>query len=146
MSTKAILAVVVALSTIVAVITWWLVFEDPIVWAYFLMLTVVGGSLLRVSSRERSSLPGLVLTLVGLAVLAYGVSFWNVVAAATAVTQLAWLIPPDAGIRLGEGFTLAFYTDGYTYYVNTLGVLTGYLLFLVGLSLVEFETHRERHR
>ena len=75
----------------------------------------------------------------GLAVLAYGVSFSNVVALTTGAQQLAWLIPPGAGIHLGEGFSLEFYTDSYTYYVNTLGVLAGYLLFLGGLSLVEFE-------
>lgn len=136
---KVILAVVVAMLTTFSVLGHWLLLSHLNVWVYYSSLIIVGVYLIRVASRERSSLVGLVLALMGLAVLAYGVSFSNVVALTTGTQQLAWLIPPDSGIRLGDGFTLEFYTDSYTYYVNTLGVLTGYFLFVAGLWLIDFE-------
>ena len=122
-----------------AIVSWWLIFENPIVWAYFSLLILVGGYLLKEAGRTRSSLAGVLISLCGLVVLAFGVSFSNVVALTTGAQQLAWLIPPGAGIRLGDGLTLELHNDSYTYYVNTLGVLAGYLLFLGGLTLVEFE-------
>lgn len=135
---KAVLASVVFLSTIIAVLAWWLYLANPIVWTYFLLLIGVGVYLIKSTTRSRSSLIGLFFGLSGLAVLAFGVSFSNVVAMAPAAPLQPWGVPPGAGIRLGDGFTLEFVTEGYTYYVNTPGVLAGYLLFFVGVGRIEF--------
>ena len=136
---KAVLAVVVALATGVAVVAWWLLFEDPVVWAYFSLLILVGGYLLKEATRSRRSLAGLFLALAGLAVIIYGVEFGRVVALTAGGQQSAWLIPPGAGIRLGDGFTLEFHKDNYTYYVKPIAVLAGYLLFVTGLRLIDFQ-------
>lgn len=137
--TKVVLALAVALLTVFSVLSHWLLLSHPVVWLYYSGLFLVGAYLIRKSSRERSSLSGVILAIAGLVILAFGVSFSDVGGALGGVQQVGGLIPPDAGISFGDGFTLRFYTDSYTYRVNTLGVLAGYLLFLGGLSLVEFE-------